>query len=50
MAIQKVQQVQGQGTKSDKCYVTTKDIGLLPIGKSQQKQTGKKTSPATKRG
>ncbi len=48
MAIQKVQQVQGQGTPSDKCNVRTKDIGLLPIGKSQQKQSSKKTSP-TKR-
>lgn len=44
MAITKVQSVQGQGTKSDQCYVTTKDIGLLPIGKSQPKQSSKKTT------
>lgn len=48
MAITKVQSVQGQGTKSDQCYVTTKNIGLLPMGKSQQKQSAQKTSP-TKR-
>jgi hypothetical protein len=47
MAITKVQSVQGQGTKSDQCYVTTKDIGLLPMGKKQQKQSAKVT---TKRG
>lgn len=47
MAITKVQSVQGQGTKSDQHSVTTKNIGLLPMGKSQQKQSAKKT---TKRG
>lgn len=44
MAITKVQSVQGQGTKSDQHSVRTKDIGLLPMGKSQQKQTAKKTT------
>lgn len=44
MAITKVQQVQGQGTPCDQHKLKTKDIGLLPIGKSQQKQSSKKTS------
>lgn len=48
MAIQKVQQTQGQGMKSTQHSVKTDDIGFLPMGKKQQKQTGKKTSP-TKR-
>jgi hypothetical protein len=41
MAITKVQSVQGQATKSDQHSVKTKNIGFLPMGKSQQKQSAK---------
>lgn len=44
MAITKVQSVQGQGTPCDQHKLKTKDIGLLPMGKSQQKQSANKTT------